>query len=90
MALLQENYAETIDKIADRAVALYSSYGIKANRRDIILDIVCCHHHACRLRLDELLVADNVNFMHDIAGINRHLNRRTFKLEDCFLPRFAV
>lgn len=32
--------------------------------------------------------ADNFNFMHDISGINAHLNRNTGELSKRFLPRF--
>ena len=56
--------------------------------RDIKMDIVVTQL-ICPLRLSDLLEADDENFVHDIAGIERHLNRRTFKMEDCFLPRFA-
>lgn len=41
------------------------------------------------LRLEELLNADDLNFTHDVCGIQRHLNRQTKKMEDCFVPRFA-
>ena len=56
--------------------------------RDIKMDIVVTQL-ICPLRLTELLEADDTNFVHDVAGIERHLNRRTFKMEDCFVPRFA-
>lgn len=58
-------------------------------RRNIRMDLIAVHLGCCRLRLGELLDADDSNFIHDIAGIERHLNRRSFQLEDCFLPRFA-
>jgi hypothetical protein len=38
---------------------------------------------------DRLLSADDFNFMHDIAGISRHINRETGELEGHFLPRFT-
>lgn len=31
--------------------------------------------------------ADDGTFIHDIVGIHNHINRRTGKLENCFLPR---
>lgn len=41
------------------------------------------------LDLDALAAADEFNFVHDVCGIVRHLNRKTGALEDCFVPRFA-
>lgn len=40
--------------------------------------------------LESWLKANDFNFAHDIFGIQRHLNRDTWKLEDCFLPRFSI
>jgi hypothetical protein len=54
------------------------------------MDLTACHANGCPLRLQELLDADNFNFAHDVLGINRHMNRDTGQLEDCFLPRFAA
>ena len=36
------------------------------------------------------MAADNgSNMLHDVVGIAHHLDRKTGKLKDCFLPRFA-
>jgi hypothetical protein len=53
------------------------------------MDLDTVHSNGCPLRLDDLLIADEGNFAHDITGISAHLNRRTGRLEDCFEPRFA-
>ena len=50
---------------------------------------LCATHRAIPLRLDDLLNADAFNFAHDICGIQRHMNRETGDLGDCFLPRYA-
>lgn len=71
--------------IADRAAALFPD----RKRADIFLDISCVHAGPCKLRLDEFLAADDLNFCHDILGIERHLDRHTMELKDCFCPRFA-
>lgn len=90
---------ETIGKIADRAVLLYATYEVRANRMDVLMDLMAVHFDVQKLRLDELLAADDFNFMHDIGGINRHLNRETidlngnprkYELLDGFRPRFSV
>ena len=53
------------------------------------MDITACHLNGCALDLKRLLKADNFNFAHDVYGIQRHIDRETGKLIDCFLPRFA-
>lgn len=39
---------------------------------------------------DRLLEADDFNFLHDIGGISRHMNRDTGELTGFFLPRFTA
>lgn len=56
---------------------------------DIMMDIEAAHSNGCPLQLLELSKADDSNFFHDVLGINRHLDRSTGKIGDCFLPRFA-
>lgn len=85
----REAAIRVMEQIARRAVAEYDQHNIKVEYRDVLLDLMACHLHGTRLRLDDLLAADSLNFMHDIGGINRHLNRETFQLMDCFSPRFA-
>lgn len=41
------------------------------------------------LRLDDLLNADDLNFAHDICGIQNHIDRRNKVFTDCFVPRYA-
>lgn len=36
---------------------------------------------------DRLLAADDFNFLHDVTGICRHMNRDTGELMNCFVPR---
>ena len=57
-------------------------------RLDMMMDIEAVHEN-CPLELEKLLYADDTNFYHDITGIFANLNRRTKKLENCFVPRFA-
>ena len=85
MRALSPTEGRLIDAIADRAHLWFPD----RERRGIRMDIIATHL-VCPLRLGELLDADDSNFVHDIAGIERHLNRRTFVLEECFVPRFAV
>lgn len=76
----------TINAIADRAMNL----GFQHPKMEILMDISAAHANGCPLRLKDLLDADDFNFMHDIVGIRKHLNRETGQLDGRFLPRFAV
>jgi len=58
--------------------------------QDWAMDVTAVHANGCPLRLRELLLADDFNFVHDLFGIRRHLNRETGKLGDHFVPRFAM
>jgi hypothetical protein len=80
---------EIISKIADRAVILYAMHEVRAERMTIMMDIMACHFDGQKLRLEDLLAADDMNFLHDIGGINRHLNRVNYELSDGFRPRFS-
>lgn len=39
---------------------------------------------------NRLLAADDFNFLHDIGGICRHIDRETGELGGCFAPRFTA
>ena len=41
------------------------------------------------LRLRDWLLTDDGNFMHDIMGICKNINRKTGEMKNCFLPRFS-
>lgn len=41
------------------------------------------------LNLKAMLEAPLDQLAHDIYGIDQHLNKKTGKLENCFLPRYA-
>lgn len=77
-----------IQAIADRAVSLAFANGQTWKYQDALMDLLAAHCD-CPLRLEDLLNADDVNFAHDVFGINRHLDRNTLILTDCFLPRCA-
>lgn len=80
---------EQISKIADRALPLYAELDLPDNKLTITMDLASAHID-CPIDLAELLVADDATFGHDVLGIRRHINRKTAKLEDSFLPRTAL
>lgn len=48
--------------------------------------------HACEIfdiDLEAWLNADDFNFAHDFVGIYNNFNRKTCKMENCFVPRFS-
>lgn len=88
--------AELIVKIAARAqVELFNPKNgqekswCKQTEQDTQMDLCATIAQGVPLRLEELLSADNFNFCHDIAGIYRHIDRSTGKLEGFFRPRFV-
>lgn len=58
------------------------------DRLSLAMDIESIHKDS-ELRLNDLLHADDLNFTHDIMGIQNNTNRETGRLENFFLPRFA-
>ena len=78
-----------INKIADRAVKMAEEVGRNYPKADALMDIEACHSNGCPLKLAELADAPDFDFAHDVFGIYRHIDRRTGKLGNCFLPRFA-
>lgn len=83
--------AETISKIADRAIKLYKEvHGEDLEKLDMVMDITACHMNGCPLKLQALLAAGEFDFAHDVFGISNHIDRKTGKLTRCFLPRFSA
>ncbi len=65
---------------------------ITNQRRNLLeteMDVTACHRNGAKLDLQALLMAPELDFCHDVAGIRTHMNRETGQLKDCFAPRFA-
>jgi hypothetical protein len=75
-----------INAITKRTVQV----GVCADLLALEMDITATHKNGNPLRLAELLAADEFNFWHDINGIQNNINRKTGKLENCFVPRFSA
>lgn len=58
------------------------------DRMSLIMDIEVVHAEI-GLKLNELLNADDLNFAHDIVGIQQNVDRVNKKLTNLFLPRYA-
>jgi hypothetical protein len=82
---------QTISRIAKRANKIMErETGDSLDVMSTVMDLEATHTHGCPLKLAELEKADDVNLMHDVLGIARHIDRDTGELTNCFLPRFAA
>lgn len=81
--------AQAIRRIVQRAFEVAQQRGIYlgADRLTLEMDLSACHASGCPLDLAALESAREVDLMHDLLGIHRHLDRRTGELRDMFLPR---
>lgn len=77
---------DLITKITERAIAL-SPFPL--NTLELMMDITACHLNGMPLQLEELLQADESDFVHDLGGIRKHIDRTTGKMTGCFMPRYA-
>lgn len=81
-----------IQRIGFLARPHYRHWGVKYPMLSARMDITACHANGCPLHLAAMLqgAKDNsFDFIHDLSGIYRNLNRDTGKLSNCFLPRFS-
>lgn len=68
----------------------FEEFDIPYVRTEFRMDITAVHCNGCPLNLQKLLDFDDFNFLHDVYGISRHVNRETGELKDSFLPRCAM
>lgn len=75
-------------KIATRYRKLVWRHGAEPRSRvEIQMDLIATHANGCPMNFHRLWQADDFNLIHDVGGIERHLDRDTGKLLNCFLPR---
>ena len=79
---------ELVRKIIERAEQedLFGGY----DRESIEMDLIATHANGCPINFNKLLDFSLFNFIHDIAGIIRHLDRRSGQLTGFFRPRCAL
>lgn len=78
---------DLIVQIAERVAKITDNY--PDTKAALIMDLTATHANGTPLDLPKLLAAEPFDFTHDIFGIRRHINRKTGKLEGCFMPRCA-
>lgn len=81
---LNDQDRSLIEAIAQKAMTEYGFDFINTS-----MDLTACHNNGCQLKLEELLNADEFDFLHDLYGIKLNIDHSTGKLTNCFLPRFA-
>lgn len=72
---------------AKRARDVFEDRGIPFDLFECDMDLTATHANGCPMDFAALLAAPDFDFIHDIAGIRRHINRETGQLENCFMPR---
>lgn len=80
--------ANLITAIVLRAASLMSEDQM-GERLSLAMDITAVHLNDAAIDLAKLLRAPDFDFVHDVAGIVRHIDRRTGKLGNHFFPRCA-
>lgn len=85
---------DLIEKIVERAEVGGYVRGMIArthwyDKTTMTMDLLAANANGCPIDFERMLAADDLNFLHDVAGIARHMDRTTGHLTDCFLPRFA-
>lgn len=82
---LKEADEKLIRKIMTRAHIMVP--GLNHSEAEMDLTAV---HLATPLDLEKLAASKNQDFLHDIHGIRRHINRHTGELENGFAPRCGL
>lgn len=81
---------EDLELIANIVRRAYKLGLKKIDVESLMLDITATHLNDTPLDLKRLLDANLTDFVHDVFGIMKHINRRMGKLGDDFAPRFAA
>ena len=56
----------------------------------LYMDLEHCHTKGCPLDFERLINFNDGDFLHDIVGIRKNINRETGEIENCFLPRCSA
>ena len=81
--------SDLVVRIAVRASCHKVVKDIGLKMPEIAMALVRCHVSACPLKLNDLLKADDENFLHDVLGIFKNLDQVNGTLMNSFLPRYA-
>lgn len=76
-------------KVVKRAETLLKKHKVEIDRTDLRMDLLACHLNGCPLDWQKMIDAPDFDFLYDIGGIRRYINRENGQLEDFFHPRCA-
>jgi hypothetical protein len=79
-----------VGEIVSRTAALAKAHRQRFSRMSATMDLIATHANGNPMDFAKLLAADNFNLAHDVLGIERHLDRETGKLLNCFSPRCSA
>jgi hypothetical protein len=82
--------ADLIRKCAVRAASLYEKAGQTCCKLRIEMDLSAANANGCPMDFTKLLGFPDASFMHDVGGIQDHINRTNGRLTASFLPRCAI
>ena len=81
---------QTIDVIIARAARHIREQNLPTSILSIRHALTTTHTEILPLRLIDLACADDMNFCHDVFGIDRTFDADAKILHNCFLPRFSA
>lgn len=83
---VSESDRKAVDAIVERAKLMWPA----VDAVSLAMDLTTTHNHVCRLELEDLLAARDLDFAHDVSGIVYYLDRENLNMKHCFVPRFAA
>lgn len=83
---------DLIEQVCARYATLALEHGFKPydDHMSRVMDLSAVHSNGNPMDFEKLLAAPEFDFMHDIDGIMRHLDRNTGTLQDFFSPRCSL
>jgi len=82
----QAEFISAVVERADMLATMYRGYPFQ----DLRLDLSACEMNGCPMDWQKLLDCGDFDFVHDVWGIHRHIDRNTGVLGGNFLPRCAM
>lgn len=77
-----------IGKVMDRVRKIDTDR--KMELLELEMSLTACHANGCPLNLKELIRADDFTVLHDVLGIDKHIDKSTGELRNCFMPRCSA
>ena len=74
-----------VKQIAERLIADLPD--MEYNRQELVMDFDAAYTSSGPFNLTRLLESPDTDFLHDVYGIRRHIDRETGELTGCFMPR---